>query len=92
MLTHEQVLQDAVDCGMLKIPNPTRALNGTMDPSPAIAIKSGHKLCVLRRLNACTDNWNYIGYAIWSNGWVSGSWKKPLSFSEALKNMKQLTK
>ena len=64
-------------------PSATANLNSS-DGSPTVASKGAGSVNVLRRRRG--NGWQYLGYAVWScrtQGWVCGSWDRPVSADEA---------
>jgi len=54
------------------------------DSNPLVASKGAGSVHVLRRRRG--SGWSYLGYAVWScrtQGWVCGSWNRPISADEA---------
>lgn len=81
-MNREAVLADVREMS-LGSPSATANLAST-DGSPLVASKGAGSVHVLRRRRGA--GWQYLGYAVWScrtQGWVRGSWDRPVSADEA---------
>lgn len=69
----------------MSLASPSAADNlASSTADPLVASKGACSVHALRR--RCGRGWQYIGYAVWScrqQGWVSGSWTRPVDADEA---------
>lgn len=81
----EQIAQCILsDLKSLNLASPSALQNmASESDDPLICSKGAGSVHALRRVG---NGWRYIGFAVWScktQGWVCGSWRAPVSLSEA---------
>lgn len=81
-MNSKAVLADVREMSLAS-PSASTNLDG-LGENPLVASKGAGSVHALRRRRGA--GWQYIGYAVWScrtQGWVCGSWSRPVSADEA---------